>query len=166
MSTLTIRTATPAELPELGRLTVTAYSSAGDLPADDPYLLHLADPASRSDGCDLLVAADGERLVGGVTFVHPGSPNAEVATDGEAEVRTLAVLPDAQGRGVGATLVTACLDRARAAGLPAVALCVVRENATAHRLYQRFGFTRTPERDWSPNAWVDLQAYRLDLRDR
>ena len=35
--------------------------------------------------------------------------------------------------------------------------------ATAHRLYERLGFVRTPERDWSPSPDVDLLAYRLPL---
>ena len=34
---------------------------------------------------------------------------------------------------------------------------------TAHRLYERLGFTRLPERDWSPVAGVQLVAYRLPL---
>jgi hypothetical protein len=33
----------------------------------------------------------------------------------------------------------------------------------AHRIYERLGFTRIPERDWSPVPGVDLLAYRLDL---
>jgi hypothetical protein len=33
----------------------------------------------------------------------------------------------------------------------------------AHRLYQRLGFVRCPERDWSPLPGVELVVYRLDL---
>ena len=33
----------------------------------------------------------------------------------------------------------------------------------AHRLYERLGFTRTPERDWSPTPWVHLVTYVLAL---
>ena len=33
----------------------------------------------------------------------------------------------------------------------------------AHRLYERFGFTRAPERDWSPVPGVDLIAFALNL---
>jgi ribosomal protein S18 acetylase RimI-like enzyme len=35
----------------------------------------------------------------------------------------------------------------------------------AHRLYERLGFTRVPERDWSPVPGVQLVAYALPLRD-
>jgi hypothetical protein len=33
----------------------------------------------------------------------------------------------------------------------------------AHRLYERLGFTRLPERDWSPLPGVHLMAYGLEL---
>ena len=34
---------------------------------------------------------------------------------------------------------------------------------TAHRLYERLGFRRVPELDWTPVPHVQLIAYRLDL---
>jgi hypothetical protein len=33
----------------------------------------------------------------------------------------------------------------------------------AHRLYRRMGFTRTPERDWSPRPDVPLVTFALAL---
>ena len=33
----------------------------------------------------------------------------------------------------------------------------------AHRLYERLGFTRLPERDWSPMPGVDLLVYAREL---
>ena len=33
----------------------------------------------------------------------------------------------------------------------------------AHRLYERTGFRRLPERDWSPRPGVQLLAYSLEL---
>ncbi len=35
--------------------------------------------------------------------------------------------------------------------------------AAAHRLYERLGFTRVPERDWKPREDVQLIAYELPL---
>ena len=34
---------------------------------------------------------------------------------------------------------------------------------TAHRLYERAGFVRLPERDWSPVPGVNLLVYGLRL---
>jgi hypothetical protein len=33
----------------------------------------------------------------------------------------------------------------------------------AHRLYHRLGFTRLPERDWSPEPDIELLVYARDL---
>ena len=33
----------------------------------------------------------------------------------------------------------------------------------AHRLYERLGFGRCPERDWEPLPGVELLAFRLEL---
>jgi hypothetical protein len=33
----------------------------------------------------------------------------------------------------------------------------------AHRIYERLGLVRTPDRDWSPMPGVELITYRLDL---
>jgi hypothetical protein len=35
--------------------------------------------------------------------------------------------------------------------------------ATAHRLYERLGFTRSPARDWKPVPEVQLRTYELAL---
>lgn len=164
MSTPTIRPAVDSDLDQMGRLTVRAYVDGGHLSAENDYLRELADPAGRRDGCDLLVAVDpAGQLLGSVSLVHPHSPQREVAASDEAEIRVLAVDPDAQGRGIGSALVTECLDRARAAGYPAAALCVIEGNEGAARLYTRFGFTRVPDRDWEPAPGVRLRAYRLPL---
>jgi ribosomal protein S18 acetylase RimI-like enzyme len=75
----------------------------------------------------------------------------------------LAVAPEAQGRGVGAALVGFLLDRYRQRGLHGVALSTLAEMTTAHRIYERLGFTRAPEHDWSPLPGVRLIAFHLDL---
>ena len=76
----------------------------------------------------------------------------------------LAVSPTAQGQGVGAALVRLCIDRFREVGAPGIALSTLHAMSPAHRLYERHGFERLPERDWSPVPGVDLVAYYLDLR--
>ena len=75
----------------------------------------------------------------------------------------LAVDPAAQGRGVGLALVQHCLSRFREEGASAVVLSSLAEMTTAHRLYERLGFVRLPERDWSPLPGVELLVYRKEL---
>lgn len=123
----------------------------------------LADVAGRADAGELLVAVDAERVLGAVLFVDPGGRYAEVSGPGEGEFRMLAVDPAAQGRGVGRALVRACVERAVAAGCHAVVISVRDFARAAQRLYDATGFTRVPERDWSPAPEVSLLVLRLEL---
>jgi ribosomal protein S18 acetylase RimI-like enzyme len=75
----------------------------------------------------------------------------------------LAVAPAARGRGVGAALVDLVVDRFRREGASAIVMSTLARMQAAHRIYQRAGFVRDPERDWSPLPGVDLITYRLDL---
>ena len=75
----------------------------------------------------------------------------------------LVVDPEARGRGIGELLVTACLELARAAGKRRMVLSTDPRMTAAHRLYERMGFRRLAERDWSPMPGVDLLVYSRDL---
>ena len=161
----TIRRALPDELDAVGRLTVDAYVGGGVIPADAPYLGFLADAAHRDAEAELWVAVDERGVVGTVTFVEPASALREIARDGEAEIRSLAVRPDAAGEGIGEALTRFTVQRAREQGFGSMVLSSSTTMHTAHRLYERLGFTRLPERDWSPVPGVELVAYRLPLTD-
>jgi ribosomal protein S18 acetylase RimI-like enzyme len=161
-----IREVLPGEYEALGALTVKAYLDGGFLIGglDDEYAPHLRDVAHRAGSATVLVAVDGERVLGGVTIAFPGSPLMELGGDGDAEVRMLAVDPGAGGRGVGSALAAACVERARAeAGTKRVVLCSQQTMVGAHRIYRRLGFERAPELDWSPLPGVDLWAFFLTL---
>jgi ribosomal protein S18 acetylase RimI-like enzyme len=160
---LSVRPARPEEYQAIGALSVAAYRADGQL--DDRYAPFLADVAGRAGDAEVLAAVDAETgaVLGAVTFVLPGSRHAELSGAGEAEFRTLAVSPEAQGRGVGAALVRACVDRARERGCQAVVISTRDFAQAAQRLYLRLGFRRTPERDWSPIPGVRLLALRLEI---
>ena len=68
------------------------------------------------------------------------------AVAGEAELLTLAVLPDAQGRGIGRALVAAFLDTARVRGSDTAFLEVAETNGAAIHLYLTSGFVQTGRR--------------------
>jgi ribosomal protein S18 acetylase RimI-like enzyme len=81
----------------------------------------------------------------------------------EAEIRALAVVPEARGTGLGRTLLAAVVARAAAAGVQRLMLLTQPDMTAAHHLYETAGFTRVPERDWTPEPGVRLLAYALDL---
>jgi ribosomal protein S18 acetylase RimI-like enzyme len=159
--TVTIRPAHLDELPAVGELTVAAYEEY--MEPEDFYLAHLRDAVTRAREAELYVAELEGRLAGTVTFCPQGSPWAELAQPGEGELRMLGVHPALRRRGVAEALVSLCLERSRELGYDAVVLSSLPEQRGAHRLYDRFGFRRLPERDWSPAEHVDLLAYRVEL---
>ncbi|WP_205323630.1 GNAT family N-acetyltransferase [Glycomyces sp. YM15] len=168
-----IRPVSPAEHAALGDVSVRSYLEGGLLlkGLDDPYTPNLRDVALRAASSTVLVAVDehpgedgGHALLGGVTLAFHGSPMAQLAGTGEAEIRMLAVDPAAQGRGVGAALAAACVERSRAdTGTKSVVLCALQDLANAHRIYTRLGFERAPDLDWSPIPDVLLWGFRLEL---
>jgi len=164
MADLIIRPATEADLPAVGSVTVEAYRVNGYLEGTDDYADTLADAESRFHAAELLVAVDdaGE-VLGSVTVVLPGTPYAEISQPGELEFRMLSVAASARGRGVGEALVRTVIDRARQAGIGQVVLSSSEKMAAAHRLYERLGFTRLPERDWAPLPGINLVAYAYGM---
>ena len=157
-----IRRAEPAEYDAIGAVTVAAYEPfLNDVESD--YRKHLAGARRRDAEAELWVAELDGRIVGTVTYCPVGSVWHELAHEGEGEFRMLAVHPDAQGHGVGSALVETCEDRARAEGMRAMVLCSQASMAAAHRVYERHGYTRAPERDWEPVPGIDLVAFVKEL---
>jgi ribosomal protein S18 acetylase RimI-like enzyme len=161
--TVVVRPVHTAELPAVGALTVEAYAADGLLRTTDPYTDHLRDAVTRSREAEVYVAEVAGALAGTVTFCPEGSPWSEVAQPGEGEFRMLAVSPHHRRLGIGAALVGTCLERSMELGYGAVVLSSLPVQRDAHRIYERLGFVRLPERDWSPHEGVDLLAFRLDL---
>ncbi|MQY34847.1 hypothetical protein SRB17_28170 [Streptomyces sp. RB17] len=166
---IVIRHATPDEYGPLGEITAQAYLQDGllDFGESDAYLDELRNVGKRAAAADVLVAARNDTLLGGVTFVPSPGPMADIARPEEAEIRMLAVARAGRGQGAGEALVRACVDRARAIeGCRAVVLSTQRTMHAAHRIYERLGFVRTPERDWNPLPELDditLLTYQLTL---
>src|SRR4051812_28143988 len=98
---ITIRRAAPGDYTPLGEITAGAYLDDGllDFGESDSYLGELRNVAKRAAAAEVLVAVEGTRLLGGVTFVPRGGPMADIAREGEAEIRMLAVTKDARGKG-------------------------------------------------------------------
>lgn len=160
-----IREARESEHDILGELTLAAYRALpGEI--DDDYARDLADVAGRmaTPGLVVLVAVDGERLLGGVTYVEGAGAYAEFPDASEAGFRHLAVAPDAQGAGVGTALVRACLDRATTGGKTRVALFTNDTMTAAIRVYERLGFQRAAGRDWVYRGQLCLLGYAIELR--
>jgi GNAT superfamily N-acetyltransferase len=169
VSDFLLRPARPDEADAVGSLTVAGYDADAYLTLPDGSFDHeyggwLADGATRARDGVLMVAVDGEQLLGTVTWCPPGSPFREISTrDDQAEFRTLSVAPEARGRGVGSALVDWCITEARTTELSEILICSLPEMLPAHRLYESRGFVRRPDLDWSPFPDVVLWGFSLAL---
>ena len=158
------RRARPEDHDAIGEVTVAAYAEFSGDDSED-YVNHLRDAARRDREAELWVATpdDSEQILGTVTICPAGSPWREVARDGEGEFRMLAVAPTARGAGVGAALLDLVVEHFRSDGASRVVMSTLPRMQAAHRIYERAGFTRLPERDWSPAPGIDLISYGLPL---
>lgn len=145
-----------------GALVAGVYGSEQLLSDASDYLPVVADLPRARDAV-LLAALDDDKLLASATYAKAGNPWAELSVPGEAEMRMLAVHPQARGRGIGRIVTRHCLDRARADGCTRFVLSSAAQMTFAHRMYAAMGFRRTPERDWTPAPEVDLLTYALDL---
>lgn len=160
-----IRTALSTEHDVIGELRVRSYLGQGLLDAGPSYAETLRELGWDAPD-EVMAAVDGDTVLGTVVYV-PWGPRCEVARGPrEAEIRAFAVAPEAQRRGVGSTLVKAVIERAERDGLDRLVLSTQQIMSGARRLYEAHGFTRLPERDWSPVPGVDLLVYSRNLRDR
>ncbi|MFF2574419.1 hypothetical protein [Streptomyces goshikiensis] len=70
-----------------------------------------------------------------------------------------------RGKWAGEALVRACAERAAAIeGVNRPPLSTRARSPAAHRIHERPGFVRTPERDWSPVPTAAPPTYALELR--
>ncbi|PPK98622.1 L-amino acid N-acyltransferase YncA [Kineococcus xinjiangensis] len=163
---ITVRAARPEELEAVGGLCEEAYRVEGYLdedPTAQAYVAKLRDAAGRARDARLLVAVDAAgAVVGTITYALAGTPWAQMAGPGEAELRMLAVDPGARGRGVAEALTRRAVAEAAEAGARRVVLCSLPAMHAAHRLYERLGFSRTPELDWADGE-VALLGYALSV---
>jgi ribosomal protein S18 acetylase RimI-like enzyme len=167
VTTLDIRNARDDELDAAAEVMVAAYEeyippdAAGELRG---YRKEIRDVRSRRRHATLIVAEEGARILGAVTYYPDGSREPNGGWPREwAVIRLLAVHPDARGRGIGRTLTTECIRRARAAGCAAMGLHTTEFMSVARAMYERMGFVRIPDFDFWPIPEIHVMAYHLDL---
>ena len=101
-----------------------------------------------SDSCSLLIARDGEQVVGSLTLVVFPIP-----TGARAWIEDVVVDSTARGKGVGEALNREALKVAKEKGAVTVDLTSRPSREAANRLYQRIGFEKR-----------DTNVYRFDLK--
>ena len=169
-----VRPATEADAPAIGALVERALAEYRDAdPAvHEAYLAYSTD-AAHGMGAEQLVAELDGQIAGSVLFFprvrdRAGWP-ATAATFG-----TLVVDPTIRRRGIGATLVEACITLAREAGASALIMETMPFMGSAAAFYGGLGFQRWPDGDWDgtfvlrdflgrPAPRTVLSAWRMDF---
>ena len=148
MATVTVRRIRADEALQLRELRLAALADAPyafttkheDM-VDKPVAFWAERVATNAEG-DVLATFVAERdgeWVGMVAGVHP-EPD-----DPQLELVAMWVAPAGRGTGAGAALVDAVVDWGREIGAPRVGLWVVHGNDHAIALYERCGFSHTPD---------------------
>jgi len=101
-----------------------------------------------SDSCSLLIARDGQQIVGSLTLVVFTIP-----TGARAWIEDVVVDSTARGKGVGEALNREALRVAKEKSAVTVDLTSRPSREAANRLYQRIGFEKR-----------DTNVYRFDLK--
>ena len=158
-----IRDATVVEMTQVAQVRITAYQAGKHLSPDSPYEQRLRELGADGIG-DVLVAVDQGGEITGTVMLQPWPHAGHVVTGpDEAEIRALAVLPEAQGSGLGQALLEAVIERARIREVSHLVLLTQADMVTAQRMYAKAGFARLADRDWSPSPGNLLLAYGLPL---
>jgi ribosomal protein S18 acetylase RimI-like enzyme len=172
-----VREALPGELAEVGEIRVNAYRAGGHMSPESTYAPVLRALGSGGDGTVLVAVADqgdggdqgneagqGDGGILGTIMLQRGQDGGQlVSGEHEAEIRALAVAPEGQGKGTGSALLQAAIAHAERAGVRNLVLLTQADMRAAQHLYQKAGFRRLPDRDWSPRPGITLLAYGLPL---
>jgi ribosomal protein S18 acetylase RimI-like enzyme len=156
-----ILSAQPEHFVAVGELLVQVFIGEGYAPSGLAAMLR--DVAAVASTAELLVAEADSGAVGCVALARAGRPHAEIARDGEAEFRMLAVAPAARRLGAGELLVKHCIQLAQSWGCDRLVLSTDPRMKAAQRLYLRLGFFRERSRDWVKPDGRERVAYALAL---
>lgn len=143
-----LRSMVPADIPAVHALELRLF------PVDAWPLQMFADELAQSETRRYLVAESGGAIVGyaGLMCIEP-----------IADVQTIAVVPEQEGRGIGSALLTELIRESRRRHAADVLLEVRADNPRAQQLYRRFGFEQIHIRPRYYRDGVDALIMRLEL---
>jgi len=167
-----VRRVHPNEYETLGRMTVEIYEQLAGMPsrAEQPayytMLYEVGNRANKPTIETLVAVTPDDEILGGVTFVgdmryYDSGGTASTNTDSSG-IRLLAVKPEARGFGVGRALTRACIQRAAERGSAQVILHTTKSMQIAWGMYQRMGFHRSPDLDFSQGE-LPVYGFRLGI---
>ena len=136
-----IRRATREDLPAIVALladdALGARRERAELPLAAGYVAAF-DAIERDPHCELLVACDGEQVVG--TLQLDFTPGLSRQGAWRATIEAVRVAAPARSRGTGRAMIESAIARAESRGCRLVQLTTDRSRVDAYRFYERLGF--------------------------
>lgn len=133
---MTVRIATPTDIPEIVRLTNLAFRVEDFfIDGDRTDLADVSERMAREAGCFLVIDGPKQGALVASAYVELRGPRGYFAM--------LAIDPARQGSGLGREVVHAIEERCRAAGCQGVDLSVVNLRTELPPFYTRLGYTVT-----------------------
>lgn len=147
---VTLRDMTAADVPAVEVLERRLF------PVDAWPLQMFFDEIAQTDTRRYVVAEAGGEIVAyaGLMCIEP-----------IADVQTIAVVPEFEGKGIGSAILTELIDEARRRRAEDVLLEVRADNPRAQQLYLRFGFEQIHVRPRYYRDGTDALIMRLQLKE-
>lgn len=168
----TIRDLQPAEHDALGRLMVDVYSRLDGFPTqtEQPLyyemLANIGSFAEKPAARVLVAIASDGGLAGGIVYFADmagyGSGGIATSVRNASGIRLLGVNPQYRNSGAGKALAGACIALAREHGHAQVILHTTQAMRIAWGLYERLGFERSDDLDFSQQG-LPVFGFRLML---
>lgn len=142
--TVTLRRATPDDLPEVVALLAADHLGVTREAADDLEPYRTAFDAIAADPAHLLlVAVDAGRVIG--TMQLSFIPGLARRGAWRAQIEAVRVHADVRSRGVGGRMIGWAIEESRRRGCAVVQLTTDKRRLDAHRFYERLGFVASHE---------------------
>ena len=155
----------PDEYEVVGRIVMDTYRTL-DFTIHSEYGAELLDVGRRAADPNVVVLVarvDGAPVGHAAVVIGPSTMSDHTDPD-SSSLRMVAVLPAAQGRGVGRALIIAAMEVARRAGRTTMRLYTQSMMHAAQHIYESVGFQRVPARDrYIERHQMHLIAYEAAL---
>ncbi|EPJ53967.1 MAG: hypothetical protein OFPI_08350 [Osedax symbiont Rs2] len=126
---------------QLNQLAALAFEQYSHHYSDWPeFSKKVAQMSSLTEHSEILIAAQGSKILGAVAYNGPDQPKAEFFKSEWAVIRMLVVNPACRGLGIGRRLTEKCLAHARLDAVQVIALHTSAIMEVALPMYQGMGF--------------------------
>ncbi|HEY9718874.1 MAG TPA: GNAT family N-acetyltransferase [Trichormus sp.] len=141
------------------------YEERSDKNFWNGYQQSIEQTVLTDDSVTLIVAKSDDTIYGAVIYCQPYEKRMAnaIVKNPFPEMRLLAVPAEHRNHGVAAKLIEYCEDKARSSGSPTITLHTTVLMQTAKQMYERRGYLRYPDIDFTPAPGFVVWGFRKDF---